>query len=346
MTKYIIENRYITPFFSDKFKFIPDKKERTNFFERNKTYLLTGLDCDGFSMPAKRYKYVGSINEVDGIRLNSVIMKQIGGEPTTIFSLTKSDCKSFGIEFESGLQLFPNNLNWVRENVTEEKKEISFDSSNLSTYPVDFNDKTIHFMIIKLSGFSYDERFHRIIAPNGCSIHESTFSRSLSVRTLQSIGVAHNMNETCIGANECIPYRIITNKASRVKSKECFVDIGGCVFIELCFEQYINNVKRGINPKYFSNESFDKFFEIELSINDSNSYDYDKVRSVVSIYDTQYNRDKFIKHLGDIHVPRMNYTNNPYKIPFDEDYADKLIERNIKQISKILNKFNDINYGY
>ena len=66
MAKYIIENRYITPFFSENFKYVPEKKNETKFFERDKTYLLTGLDCDGFSMPTKRYKYVGSIDEVDG----------------------------------------------------------------------------------------------------------------------------------------------------------------------------------------------------------------------------------------------------------------------------------------
>lgn len=294
MAKYIIENRYITPFFSENFKYIPEKKNETKFFECDKTYLLTGLDCDGFSMPTKRYKYVGSIDEVDGIRLNSVIMKQIGGEPTTIFSLTKSDCKSFGIEFENGLQLFPNNLEWVKEKQEEEVKEeeLSFDSTNLSTYPVDYKDKTIHFMIVKLSGFSYDERSRTIFTPSGERIHESFLTKNLKIKTLQSIGIPHNMNDVCIGMNEYIPFRIITDKASRVREKGCFVDIGGCVFIELCFEQYLKRIKTGIKPIYFLNESFDRFFEVSINLIDE-APTYDSASRRISMYGNQYNAMRY-----------------------------------------------------
>lgn len=272
MAKYIIENRYITPFFSDSFKYIPEKKNETNFFEHNKTYLLIGSDCDGFSMPSRRYKYVGSINEVDGVKLNSVIMKQIDGEPTTIFSLTKSDCKSFGVEFESGLQLFPNNLNWVKEEQEVKEEEFSFDSMNLSTYPVDYNDKTIHFMIVKLSGFSYDSNTLSIITPNGLRLTDASIMRSLNVKAIQSIGIPHNVNEACIGIDEDIPYRIITDKASRLNKNSKIMDVSGCVFIELCFEQIIKRVKRGIKPNYFLNESFDKFFEISINLMDISKY--------------------------------------------------------------------------
>lgn len=290
MAKYIIENRYITPFFSENFKYVPEKKNETKFFERNKTYLLTGLDCDGFSMPTKRYKYVGSIDEVDGIRLNSVIMKQIGGEPTTIFSLTKSDCKSFGIEFENGLQLFPNNLEWVKEEKEEVTEEVSFDSTNLSTYPVDYKDRTIHFMIVKISGFSYDESTRTIISQNGDRIPESIFTKSFKVKTLQSIGIPHNMNDVCFGVNESIPYRIITDKASRVREKGRFVDIGGCIFIELCFEQYLRSIKTGVKPIYFLNESFDRFFEI--SINQISPI-YDNVSRRVEMYRNRYDTMRY-----------------------------------------------------
>lgn len=294
MAKYIIENRYITPFFSDNFKYVPEKKNETKFFERDKTYLLTGLDCDGFSMPTKRYKYVGSIDEVDGIRLNSVIMKQIGGEPTTIFSLTKSDCKSFGIEFENGLQLFPNNLEWVKEKQEEDVKEeeLSFDSTNLSTYPVDYKDKTIHFMIVKLSGFSYDERSRTIFTPSGERIHESVFANNLKVKTLRSIGVPHNMNDACIGMNEYIPFNIITDKASRVRERGRFVDIGGCIFIELCFEQYLKRVKTGIKPIYFLNESFDRFFEVSINLIDEVST-YDNISRKSLICMNPYNAMRY-----------------------------------------------------
>lgn len=266
MSKYIIDNRYITPFFSDTFKYAPQTTEEKKYFEKNGTYYLMGLECDGFPMPIRKYQCVGVLNEIDGVELNSVIMKQISGEPTTIFSLTKSDCKNFGIDFESGLQLFPNNLNWVKEGEAKNEPINTYDSSNLSTYPVDYHDKTIHYMIVKISGFAYNEQFHAIVTPNGELIDESDFIRSLSVKTRRNIGLPHNLNDVFINTNEYISYRIITNHASRVGQGKGLVDLGGCVFLELILERRLNNSMLGVKPQYFMNQGFDSFFTIELNI--------------------------------------------------------------------------------
>lgn len=57
----------------------------------------------------KMIDYVGKLNDVD---IESVVVKQVGGEDTTVFSLTKADCKELGIPYEPKLQLFPLQMKW------------------------------------------------------------------------------------------------------------------------------------------------------------------------------------------------------------------------------------------
>ena len=77
------------------------------------------------------------------------------------------------------------------------------------------------------------------------------------------------MSDVFFGRNNVIPYRIITDKASRVRKKGDIVDVSGCIFIELCFEQIFrgsgnSNYALGVNPQYFSNESFSDFFIVDV----------------------------------------------------------------------------------
>lgn len=57
-------------------------------------------------------KYV--ISELNGDILNICVMKQCGGPKTKMFTLTESDCEHIGIEFESGLEVYPVNICWVK----------------------------------------------------------------------------------------------------------------------------------------------------------------------------------------------------------------------------------------
>ena len=160
-TRQTLSNNFITPFFSDKLKFIPPKKEEepNHFFENGEKYELSGISCEDFTMPKKVYELVKTINSVDGVKMDSVVMKQIDGDKSTIFSLTKADCQKLNIPFSQGLQIFPKNMGWNKidnnKKLIEQKPtNIEFDSTNLSTYPVCYNDKLIHFVVIKLSGFN------------------------------------------------------------------------------------------------------------------------------------------------------------------------------------------------
>ena len=45
--------------------------------------------------------------------VNVVIMKQISGPKSAIFTLTKSDCVHYHIKYEPGLQVMAMDLNWI-----------------------------------------------------------------------------------------------------------------------------------------------------------------------------------------------------------------------------------------
>ena len=70
-------------------------------FVKGEKYALSGVSCEGFEMPEKVYELVGVHDEYDGININSVIVKQVGGYQDKIFTLSKHDCECMGIEYEN-----------------------------------------------------------------------------------------------------------------------------------------------------------------------------------------------------------------------------------------------------
>lgn len=155
-----LNDRYVSACFYD---CLGKKKEETKseepFFIIGNEYSLTGKECDNFTMPTRTYKLVGIVNELYGVKIDSVIMKQITGENhTLIFTLTKYDCKELGIQFEEGLQVFSKKLCWRCVTPKKEKKnkhehKMLFNPDDLSTYPVDFNTKLVKCICVKISGF-------------------------------------------------------------------------------------------------------------------------------------------------------------------------------------------------
>ena len=70
----------------------------------------------------RTYIVVGKVEKLNDISIDSIIVKQIDGIETTIFSLTKNDCKMLGIKYMPGLQLFPSNMDWKQ--IKEEKDDV------------------------------------------------------------------------------------------------------------------------------------------------------------------------------------------------------------------------------
>lgn len=96
-------------------KSLPSKKQDylpQLSFNRGDKYALVLQGEEDFQNIERTYVVVGKIDKLNNIEIDAVIVKQIGGDNTTIFSLTKADCKELGIKYVPGLQLFPANMDW------------------------------------------------------------------------------------------------------------------------------------------------------------------------------------------------------------------------------------------
>jgi len=316
-TRQTLSNNFITPFFSDKLKFIPPKKEEepNHFFENGEKYELSGISCEDFTMPKKVYELVKTINSVDGVKMDSVVMKQIDGDKSTIFSLTKADCKKLDIPFSQGLQIFPKNMGWNKidnnKKLIEQKPtNIEFDSTNLSTYPVCYNDKLIHFVVIKLSGFNVLNS-NTIFTPHGHFVNIKDFFDTLTITTKRDIGNAYDFGNTFIQKSSHIKYKVVTSNVSRCNRFSNLVDASGCVFIELSFETQYDNMILGIHPSSFENLSFDDFFSVTYVHND------------IKLSDNKPKKNIYYRYGNDwtMAIPKSN----GYDYMFDKDELDDLL---------------------
>ena len=268
MRTLTINNSCITPYFSPKMRFIPseDEKPHEETLEVGKLYSLRGTECDDFVMPTKTYELIKNIDSVDGVELDAVVMKQIDGEQSTIFSLTKNDCRKLNIPFSRGLQLFPKTMEWNKVQTEEDTKKQhetprEFDSNNLSTYPPSYHDKLIHCMTIKMSNFMIGPN-GIIVTPNGVHIRQQDFLNTLHVTTNQSIGVLGTTKAAYLPTAFNVSWRVVTNMVTPNPSNSELIDSYGCLYIELVFEQDRNGVAVGIHPDAFQQGTFEDFFRV------------------------------------------------------------------------------------
>jgi hypothetical protein len=130
------------------------REDRNNNLEYQKGDILTlkGVECDDFQMPSKVYEVIKNITSFSDIIMDAYVVKQIEGKQSAIFSLTKHDCASLGIDFQPQLQLMPKNLNWECSTKKLLKKE--FDKNDFSTYPVVPHSNMIEKIVLEISGIS------------------------------------------------------------------------------------------------------------------------------------------------------------------------------------------------
>lgn len=160
---------------------VNEPQDYVPLFVKGEKYSLAGVSCEGFEMPEKIYELVGVHDEYDGIALNSVIVKQVDGYQGKIFTLSKHDCECMGIEYESGLQLFPKHLQWKRV-----KDIVPFNKSDLGTTPVSDIDNTVRYVLLKLNGFKdYTDGY--VVTPSGKLIKEDQFQKTLRITSDEPI---------------------------------------------------------------------------------------------------------------------------------------------------------------
>ena len=102
-------------------------------FNSGDKYALVLQGEEDFQYIERIYTVVGKISKLNNIVIDAVIVKQIGGDNTTKFSLTKADCRELGIKYEPGLQLFPSNMDWkplVTHNSIQNDEEHNVEREN------------------------------------------------------------------------------------------------------------------------------------------------------------------------------------------------------------------------
>ena len=223
---------YYIPYFDDRLlapkEEIPKPKKTLQVGER---YALQGTTCDEFEMPTKVYEVKKILDIVKGITLNSVVVKQVSGPTSTIFSLTKDDCKLLGIPFETSLQIFPLNQGWIRiyDSLPEEPKEVEFDVSDLSTYPTCAIDGTIRRITMKLSGFEMLGD-HNIKHEQSSLMSFDTFMSTLKIYAKKTIK-GDGIRSTHISQGRTFPFQFLTSHLGVPTISSC-VDAVGNIYIE------------------------------------------------------------------------------------------------------------------
>lgn len=208
----------------------------------NQRYVLQGEECDEFNMPKRVYVCKGILKDVGGICVDSAIMKQVSGNDSTIFSLTKVDCKYLGIDFEDKLQLFPLSLNWKLES---ECDEVAFDESNLATYRPSPIDGTIHQMHVILKNVLPSHSSpDKIITPNGTCISLNQFLSTLKFSFKFNIAVKRSFP--------------IVAKACSIEKNGNIIDERG-LHLMLFFS---NQDVKGIEPSLFEGKCIDDIFNV------------------------------------------------------------------------------------
>lgn len=224
-------------------------------------YALKGIACDGFDMKEKVYELIGTINNFNGVNIDSVIVKQVGGENGLIFTLSKNDCAHLGIKYQKGLQLFPQKLSWKRV-----RDFVPFDKHNLGTSPLSDIDDTIRYVVIKLNGFEdYFDGY--VLTPSGKLITESQFEKSLMVQAVEPI--VYGNGHSAIKAKTKLITEIVYPK-DLVFNHDNFISSENSIFIKIDLrkknwntnKEKRENLKLGVNPKYLDGIDPNDFFII------------------------------------------------------------------------------------
>lgn len=135
-------NEKCVPWFTSKMTFNVD--EDKNKFIVGHHYMLTNNE---FSVDAVlELKHIVNNEDLDDI----LVMKQVGGSEMRVYSITPQDCAYLNIPFENGLMVFSKDSNNFSDlnNVNKE-----FNPNDLSTYPKDYDDLTIHEMWVACDSF-------------------------------------------------------------------------------------------------------------------------------------------------------------------------------------------------
>lgn len=203
-------------------------------------YILQAETCEDIEMPISVYECKHILKEFGGLTINSVVMKQIDGERGMIFSLTRSDCKNIGIEYEPQLELLPMGFNWKP---LKEEVKTSFDPTNMGTYAPSPKDGTYHQMHVVIKGVAPFDSFD-IITPDNQIMVAQQFLDTLQFR----------FRDFSLQRRFPITYKILYSDDTKHSIfDEKHEGIGFMLFF---------SAAEGINPNVFNNKTIDELIEV------------------------------------------------------------------------------------
>lgn len=102
-------------------------------FKENELYKIQKYD-DDIPMNQQVYRLIKILKPNDLVTNETLVMKLVSGPNNGIYSLTKLDCKMLNIPYESGLQLFSTELNWISEETPKMNQTFYCDGEYIHIY--------------------------------------------------------------------------------------------------------------------------------------------------------------------------------------------------------------------
>jgi len=245
-----------------------DEERRLVIGER---YSLTGSPCEGFQMDERIYELIGKVDTFNGVDVNSLIVKQVGGMESVKFALSKSDCDDIGIEYQKGLILLPRDLSWKHVHET-----IPFNPLDVSTSPLSEKDDTIRYVLLEVKGFKdYNRGF--VMTPNKMLLKEDDLANSLRVVTKRPIVYGRDglkINEGVDLARSIAypksPFFIFNNGN--------FIASNGSMYILINLTRFDNdeNRNRGVDPTYI--EGLHPYDLFTIMWDEKDAYTLDEIK--------------------------------------------------------------------
>ena len=195
----------------------------TNEFNLGDVIILPSTSVEDMTFGGIMFRLIAKINQYKETDINSYILKEVyqdeNGEIKDANELSKRNkltmnrhmCSLLGIQYERGLELWPDYLNFIRyddlvNNNKSEKRKLDY--SNIGTYPVNEATGCLGKICIELLGFKINniDRSTFVTTPTGNTLRIEDFLRSLTFRAKiikqQPIVVAKQISPTKDGKNK------------------------------------------------------------------------------------------------------------------------------------------------
>lgn len=169
----------------------------SNIAEKNKINLgdivvLPNISVEDMSFGGLMFKVVGRIGDHKGVPINSYILKEVlqdengdfvdayGISKRNKLTITRNISRILGIEYETGLEIWPDNLNFIRYDAfvgnTPQERELNY--SNMGTYPCNSVTGIIDKICVEVSGFVF-KNGTRITTPSGVTMPSEIFFNNI-----------------------------------------------------------------------------------------------------------------------------------------------------------------------